>query len=371
MNNNQNPGKENFTGLNNLNPEDSIDTVKSESKAYKLATSFLEKENAKILKEEAKRQERINKANVKIEKRKVKSETRAKRLLEADLSEMTTQQKIVVLTRLFFFAGMPFFMYMIIPAIVIALGTAFASKDLSNLADRFSSSLTNYYSFMGILFALIYLFVSARRRGTKVSEDITLTFKGINFNYLMLMFVFGFCSSFMISSVYSLLPDWLMASYDSSTLDVYNTYDVALLLISLTILDPIAEEIIFRGYMLNRLLPVIKEKASIWIVTIVFAICHLSPFWIIYGLALGWVLAKISIRHDNILYSIAIHMGFNFPTLLIFIISNNQKLNDLLFGNKLLFIVYSLVSLTGVVYLLWYYNKVENIGIKFNFLKNK
>lgn len=343
----------------------------SKGKFYNFATKYLEYEKQKEKRKETKKQAKFSKQSVKTEKRKQKSEHTAKLLIESNLSEMTFQQKVVVLIRLFFFAGMPFFMYMIIPAVVIALGTFFVVRDVNLLNESYSSTMTNYYSFVGIACALLYLFRSAKKRGTKVSEDITFTLKGVNWKYISLMFVFGLSASILISSVYSLLPDWLMASYDSSTLDVYNTYDVTLLLISLTVLDPIAEEIVFRGYMLNRLLPVIKEKKSIWIVTLVFAVCHMSPFWIIYGIALGLILAKISIRHDNIVYSIAIHVGFNFQVLLNYIISNNSVLNKALFGNSLLFIIYGIISATVTVYLVWYYNKVENIGINFNFLKNK
>lgn len=342
------------------------------SQAYSLAEKFMQHEKDKALKHNKKLEIKQEKEENKINLRKQKADKRKKLLEEASFSEMTTQQKIWSGIRLLFYAGMPFIMYMIMPAIVIAVGTILFSGNVKNIDEAYSQTATNMYTFIGIIAALIYLFRSARKRGSKVSEDITFTIKGLNWKYIGMMFLFGMSCAVFIASIYTLLPDSIMAAYDSYTLDPYNTYDVLLVLISLTILDPIAEEIVFRGYMLNRLLPPLGEKAAIWIVTIIFAICHLSIFWILYGVLLGWILAKISIRHDNIAYSIAIHIGFNLPTLFNYLITNNEFLNDLLFGNKLLIAIYGIVFGLAAYLLAIYYNKIENTGIDLRprFFKN-
>lgn len=333
------------------------------SKAYSMAEKIIQHEKDKANRYNKKLEDKQQKEDLKISQRKEKADRTKKLLEEASFSEMTIEQKIWSGTRLVFYAGMPFVMYMIMPAIVIAIGTVIFSGNIKNIDTAYSQTASNFYTFIGIICALIYLFRSAKKRGSTVSEDITFTLKGLNLKYIGLMFLFGMCASICIAAIYTLLPDSIMATYDSYTLDPYNTYDVLLVLISLTILDPIAEEIVFRGYMLNRLLPQLGEKLAIWIVTIIFALCHLSIFWIIYGVALGFILAKISIRHDNIAYSIAIHIGFNLPTLFNYLISNNKVLNDLLFGNKLLIAIYAIVFGVVAYILAIYYNKLENTGI--------
>ena len=88
-------------------------------------------------------------------------------------------------------------------------------------------------------------------------------------------------------------------------------------------------------------------------------------------MALGWVLAKISVRHDNIMYSIAIHMGFNLPVVLNYLISNNETANNLLFGNKLLICGYAIIF-AGISYgLIVWYDKAENLGLNLLRPKNK
>lgn len=341
--------------------------------AYNIAKNYMQYEQNKSQKKQKKKELKLQKENSKIEERKKKMDHTKKLLEDASFSEMTTQQKIWSGLRLVFYAGGPFFVYMVMPAIIIAIGTILFSGSVTNVDVAYSTTASNFYTFVGIICALLYLFISAKKRGSKVSEDITFSLSDVNWKYIGLMFAFGFCASMFISSVYTLLPDSIMARYDSYTLDPYHTYDVALLMISLVLLDPIAEEIVFRGYMLNRLLPQLGEKVAIWIVTIIFALCHLSLFWIIYGIAFGWILAKISIRHDNIMYSIALHIGFNLPTLFNYWIMNNEQMNEMLFGSKLLIGLYA--AFFGVIayWLAIYYNDLENTGIdlKPKFLRNK
>lgn len=345
----------------------------SSSRSYKIAEKILKHEQAKELKHQEKKEKKVHKETEKINQRKEKAERTKKLLSEASFSEMNTQQKIWSGIRLVFYAGVPFFMYMLMPAIVISIGTALFSGDIKNIDTAYSQTASNFYTFIGIICALLYLVRAAKKRGTTIGEEITFSMKGVNWKYIGLMSLFGFCASVFVSAIYTLLPDALMAGYDSYTLDPYNTYDVVLLMLSLIILDPIAEEIIFRGYMLNRLLPPLGEKVAVIIVTAVFALCHLSPFWILYGIALGYVLAKISIRHDNIIYSIAIHIGFNLPTLFNYLIVNHEKLNRIFFGNRIVIAGYAILFGTGAYLLMMYFHKLENTGIdlRIRFFKHK
>lgn len=345
---------------NNSNKNNSL----TESRVYKVAEDYLKHENEKVLKDAKKKQIKQDKNNAKVLVRKEKSDKQKRIIEETDLTKLTSQQKIIWYINLIIYAGTPFFIYMFVPPIVMSICSAILAGSIKNMSSAYSYTDQNFYSFLGILCALIFLFRSARKSGSKVSEDITFSLEAVNWKYIGLMAAFGLSFSIFISAIYTLLPEFIMAGYDSATIDVYNTYDVVLLMVSLIILDPIAEEIVFRGYMLNRLLPALGEKKAIFIVTFLFAICHISPFWIVYGIALGYIFCKISIRHDNIIYSIAIHVGFNFPTLINYILSNNERLNAIFFGSKILIVCYGLVFGAIAYGLLVYYNKSENIGLK-------
>lgn len=315
-----------------------------------------------------KRQERKRKKEEKQQKKLNKNIERAERkkilLEEADVSEMSTQQKIWIYTRMVIYAAKPFIVYMITPAIAIAIGGfLYYGRDFTENTE-FLDSAMNFYSFIGILLALWYLRRNSKKRGTTVAEDVSISFKELDKKVLWLLFAGGFCASFEISALYTLLPEAWTASYDAMSGRIFNGYDVILVIVSISILDPIAEELVFRGYMLNRLLPRLKETKAVWAVTIIFALCHLSPLWILYGIAIGWILAKISIRHDNILYSMALHVGFNIPSVIFFLISYNEKLNDILFGTKFLIFCYLLIFGGIVFFIVKAYCENQNIEIE-------
>ena len=301
------------------------------------------------------------KEKLKIAERKEKAENEKKLLEDADLSEMTTQQRVWVLTKMYLYAAKPFVMYMIMPAVVIAVGGFLCYGNVKKALDMYTQTANNFYTFIGIVLALFSLWKTAKKRGSTVCEEVTLSFKNVNWEYILIMLAFGFCSAMCVSSLLSLIPDSLMVNYDKYTQSVYNSYDIPLLLVSISILDPIAEEIVFRGYMLNRLLPRLKEKKAVWIVTIIFALCHIDPLWMLIVVGFGYILAKISIRHDNILYSIMLHIGFNIPTSLIYLISTNETANDLLFGNKFLIFMYMIIFGGLTYFLTMLYLRKENL----------
>lgn len=284
-------------------------------------------------------------------------------LEEADLSEMNTQQKIIVYIKMIFYAGKPFFIYILSPAVAIAIGGILYYGWNFTKKEEYITNAGNFYSFIGICFALFWIFKNSRMRGKTVKEEVSISFKGVSPKMLLLLFGGGFAASFAISAFYTLLPDALMKGYDSYTANVYSGYDMKLAFLSIALLDPIAEEIVFRGYMLNRLLPRLKETRAVWVVTILFSLCHVSPLWIIYGVAMGYILAKISIRHDNILHSIAIHIGFNLTSVVCYLIMMNETANEVMFGNKLMILLYFIVFMGLTVLAVRKYCDIENIEI--------
>lgn len=316
----------------------------------------LEKKRALEEMERAKEAERL-----KEEEKKTVPEEKKITLDDIPTSQLNTSQRIWVFSKAFILASLPFLLYMFMPAIILSIGGVVFHSFANYTTEGYTQQVMNFYTFVGIVAVLLFLFRNAKKRGKKVLEEISLSFENINWKYIGLMVGFGFTVSVVISSLYTMIPDSWMAGYDEMSNAAFRSYDVILALVSLIILDPIAEEIVFRGYMMNRLLPRYGEKATIWIVTIVFALCHISPLWIVYGLAFGLVLAKISIRHDNILYSIALHIGFNLPTLPNYLIQQNDTLNNVIYANKFLILIYGIISASVAWFIFKYYKKLENL----------
>lgn len=291
-----------------------------------------------------------------------KTESLEQKKLIDDLpdEQLTAQQKFWVYTKSILLASRPFLLYLLTPAIIMAIGKVLSSRYITYDA-AYEQQVMNFYTFLGITAVLFFLYRSAKKKGRRLQDEITISFQQINWKYILAMLGFGYGLSLLISSVYTLLPDAWMENYDSYTLAAFQGYDVVLALTSTILLGPVAEEIIFRGYMLNRLLPRFGETKSIWIVTAVFALCHISPLWILYGIGFGWILAKIAIRHDNILYSLFLHIGFNLPTLFNYIIMKYESLSSVLYANDFLIVCYGIFGAAAAWFLWKYYKKAENL----------
>lgn len=274
---------------------------------------------------------------------------------------LTWQQKIWKYGGAFLHAIKPVLIYMIVPPFLLAVISPLLNRENYEVSTEYYIYASNFYTFLGLIFVIVIFWKSARKRQTSIMEEVTLSLTGLNKVYLFGMILFGAAAAITISSVYSLLPKALMQSYEEISYYSFKAYDVTLAIISATVLAPVLEEIVFRGYMLGRLLSVFGEKKAVAIVSIFFALCHINLFWGLYGLVMGYLLAKVSIRQDNLLYSIAMHIGFNLPSTVNYVILNNEKLYHTLYGNKFLIACYGMTA-GCIVLLLWrQYKKYENL----------
>ena len=91
--------------------------------------------------------------------------------------------------------------------------------------------------------------------------------------------------------------------------------DVALLMIAVAIVTPIAEELMFRGYILDSIRRIHGDWPAIIGSAILFGLVHINPFLVgqafIGGVIYGW----IRIRTGSLLPSIACHMMWNIMAL--------------------------------------------------------
>lgn len=291
------------------------------------------------------------------EKKKAREERQKTRLsnmllTEADIKDMTLQQKIWIYARTFLLAGCPFLLFMVMPAVCIAVGRVLLYATVyKNQAESVSDAL-NFYTFCGICLTLYILYRVAKKRDSSIWKETGLDVRNIDFRLLGGLFGFGFLFSVFVSSLLTMIPDSWMTGYDEIADAVYAGYDTLFSIICVSFLSPFAEEIVFRGYMMKRLLPLFKEKKTLWIVSAVFALCHLSPAWIVYGLFLGLVMGVVVLKHGNLAYSLAVHIGFNLFSVLNFIIMKFPSVSDKIYGSKPLILLYGLLA-GGAAYLLF------------------
>lgn len=273
---------------------------------------------------------------------------------------MNFQQKLWIKLLAVLRALRPLLLYLFLPALVLAIGKAL--RNTGQTAEEFTTASGNFYTALGILLVIYLFYRSSMRRKVNFFEDIILSFEIKDWKKIIMMFAFGSSAAIGISALVTLLPlpDFLSSDYTAKSQLIYKGTDILLVIISQLILAPFAEEVVFRGYMLNRLLPVFHERTSIIIVTVIFALCHLSGIWVLYALAMGYLLTKVTIHEDNLIYAIVMHVGFNLPSVINFFILQSDNSKSFIYGSNLLIALYGMIGFAIAVLLGRQYYQKEN-----------
>ncbi|MBQ7796720.1 MAG: CPBP family intramembrane metalloprotease [Lachnospiraceae bacterium] len=272
------------------------------------------------------------------------------------VGELSLEQKIWIGGGTFLRAIRPMILYVCLPALFMTIGMILM-KDRT--ADDMISASGNFYYALGIIFTVVILHRRSKKRGSSLEADATLEYKELDKKKISTLLLMGLGFGFFFSALLTVFPfpKFLIESYRSSSNTLNVGTDQILALVSTAVLAPITEEIVFRGYMLNRLLEWFKEKESVLISTAIFALCHVSILWIAYAFVMGLLLAKVSVEEDNIAYSIALHIGFNASVVPIWIVNRVPVLERILFANNILIAIYGIVACYGAVQLYRKYRK--------------
>ena len=116
----------------------------------------------------------------------------------------------------------------------------------------------------------------------------------------------------LLQILYSIWGDTSLFTSYSETMNLLLQDNLWINLISVGILAPISEELLFRGLIFNRMRSYMNENSAIVLSALIFALMHApTVIQIIYAFLLGCVLAYAYSKFENILVPIVIHMIFN------------------------------------------------------------
>ena len=256
------------------------------------------------------------------------------------------------------YAVRPLALYLALPALLMCIGMLLPGRrDAQDMTARSG----NFYYTLGIILTIWLLHKRSRKRGSSLLEDVTLEYKGVNLKKAALLLAMGLGGGWFFSAFLTVapLPRFLMAQYSSVSDGLRIGTDQLLALLSTVLLAPVAEELIFRGYMLNRLMRWFIPERAVLISSVLFALCHVSIIWMLYALFMGVMLARVAVKEDNIIYSMILHVGFNLNVLPVWIINNNPGLRSVLFGNNWLIALYGAVAAAAAVWLYRRYRREE------------
>ena len=204
----------------------------------------------------------------------------------------------------------PLFVYLFTEGLFVVLGSTLLYPNLTH--EEFMKQKMNVCMIFGVLVTFVILKKYSKKHGSTFFEDASLYLKDLSIIKSAGCVLFGLAAALALSAFISLLPKvGPVAVYDTNIDRLYESWTLYLGVLFNTFFTPLVEEVVFRGYMLNRLLPHWGEKASLIAVSITFAFLHGTFIWILYAFFMGWIIGKISIIEDNIFYAICMHTGFN------------------------------------------------------------
>lgn len=264
--------------------------------------------------------------------------------------ELSLQEKIWKGTGVFWHAIRPLLLYLFLPPAISSIAVALtgAGKDL----ELFIWRSGQFYRTLGIILTFYLLYRSCKRREVSIWDETTLYWRRINIRKVLLLTAAGAGLSLFISAVLTVcpFPEFLIGSYHSQSSQIYGRIDTGLAILSVILLAPVVEEIIFRGYVLNRMLQGYQEpRTAVLVSSLLFAVCHASPLWIIYALFMGLLMAHVSIVEDNIAYSVALHLGYNLMTLPLWMINRNPEVSRVFYASPVLIAVYGVIGLAAAL----------------------
>lgn len=273
---------------------------------------------------------------------------------------MNGQQKLWKGMTTFLYAICPCLLYAVLPSAVMLAGQII--RRITMAPEDFMAASGNFYLFVGSLLVLWILKKRSRRRGSTVMQEATLFLEEPDIRFGLRCVLFGMCLAVAFSAFLSVvpLPQWLIGGYAESTAKIFERTDFILSVLVIGIIAPLIEEIIFRGYMVNRLLGWYSPKQAILISSVIFGMFHVNPLWMLYAVVMGYFLAAVAVKKDNILYSICLHLGFNLPSLITVTVEMAGIGNSFFFQNRFLILVYGLIA-GCTAYLLYRRFRMEEV----------
>ncbi len=228
--------------------------------------------------------------------------------------KLTIQQILYYVVRDLFYAAGPMITYIVITILCIVVGYPLSGMMRFSFRE-YMVERSNLMVAIAVVLTLRRLHRRSRKGGSTFFEDAALFHKGVSWKKIVLAVVFGTGTALFLSAVLTLIPKvWVFATYQTQVSRIYQRYDILLTIVESAVLTPLVEEIIFRGYMLNRLLRRWQDLPALLVTTLIFSILHGSSIWILYAFVMGLLIGQLSLREGNILYGIFLHAGFNLPS---------------------------------------------------------
>lgn len=136
----------------------------------------------------------------------------------------------------------------------------------------------------------------------------------LNLQIILIFILFATGMVFILSSLNNILYYYIkLPTYLNQYINtILYEKNIIVSLLTIVIIAPITEEVLFRGIILNGLLNHYDKRTAIILSSILFGLFHINPYQIFAAIILGLFFGWIYYEFNSIKYPILVHAIYNF-----------------------------------------------------------
>ena len=226
--------------------------------------------------------------------------------------------------------SVPFAFWIVLLSVFSALiiASIFSALDPSIL-DGSTPGLSTYISmFVGQAFLIVPVLIFLNRKQLSIIESLRLNAISKQVIVATILLSIG---AMIIADEINILVDMIIPAPESflqleALLTPDNPISMFLLIITIVLLAPIGEELLFRGF-LQKYLEIAwgDITKAILLSSLFFAAIHFNPYWAIQIYFMGLLLGYLSWLTQSIFPSIIMHMAINGTSMLFIFLGENAE----------------------------------------------
>jgi hypothetical protein len=178
--------------------------------------------------------------------------------------------------------------------------------------------LTTYISYILyiVIFGYIYVHYILRNYPEQNKNSVSGSFSvSVSIGSAIALCICGISLQYMVSGILgyiNILKPELLNSYNDMISSSFSAKNGILVIISVGLLAPVGEELLFRGIIFDLCQRLFKKPVYAIILTgLLFGLYHVNPVQICYAIPMGILLAYTAYRGKSIFPAIILHMAVN------------------------------------------------------------
>ena len=192
--------------------------------------------------------------------------------------------------------------------------------DLAQVTMDLSQEMMTYVTQITAAGALIMIpiFFWMIRKDNKVKTELGVPERQkASIGKYIAIILFGVVACIGFNNILILGNSVLLSGYFEDAGQTFYQADFVIQIICLGVITPIAEELMFRGIVYNRLIFMAGAKRSLWLSAILFGFFHGNMIQGIYGFIIGYLLAYVYEKYGSLKAPILLHITMNITSVVI------------------------------------------------------